>query len=69
MVRMCLEFNPDKFDGDRVLTGKKIALSLVVGYNQSDTSIGWYHFLAGLTLYFTDQKELTLDNIYSGKQI
>ena len=30
------------------------SLSLVIGYNQSDASIGWYHFLSGMTLYFND---------------
>ena len=30
-------------------TGQKVSLSLVAGYNQSDSSIGVYHFLEGMT--------------------
>ena len=39
---------------------------MVAGYNQSDTSIGWFHFLTGMTLYYNDMNDSTLDNIYSG---
>jgi len=38
---------------------------LVVGYNQSDASIGWFHFLSGMTLYYSDRNENTLDPLYS----
>ena len=64
----CLVFKPDsdKFGGKGNLYGKKIALSVVAGYNQSDTSIGWFHFLTGMTLYYNDMNDSTLDNIYSG---
>ena len=34
-------------------------------YNQSDTATGWFHFLAGLTLYYSDPEEATLDPLYS----
>merc|ERR1712131_448094 len=63
----CLVFKPDadKFGGKGNLYGKKIALSVVAGYNQSDTSIGWFHFLTGMTLYYNDMNDSTLDNIYS----
>jgi len=40
-------------------------LSLVVGFNQSDASIGWFHFLSGMTLYYSDRNENTLDPLYS----
>ena len=46
-------FNPNLHDrgftSEKVNTGQKISLSLVAAYNQSDSSIGWYHFLAGMT--------------------
>ena len=45
--------------------GRKASLSVVIGYNQSDTAIGWFHFLAGLTLYYSDPEEATLDPLYS----
>ncbi len=32
---------------------------------EKDSSIGWYHFLAGLTLYYSDPTEGTLDELYS----
>ena len=38
---------------------------MVVGYNQSDASIGWFHFLSGMTLYYSDRNENTLDPLYS----
>ena len=59
-------YNDNKFCGKGNLYGKKIALSIVAGYNQSDTSIGWFHFLTGMTLYYNDMNDSTLDNIYSG---
>ena len=37
----------------------------MIGYNQSDTATGWFHFLAGLTLYYSDPEEATLDPLYS----
>ena len=40
-------------------------MSLVVGFNQSDASIGWFHFLSGMTLYYSDRNENTLDPLYS----
>ena len=30
------------------IKGQKISLSIVIGYNQSDSGFGWYHFLAGM---------------------
>ena len=45
--------------------GRKASLSVVIGYNQSDTAIGWFHFLAGLTLYYSDPEEATLNPLYS----
>ena len=37
----------------KIAIGRKAALSLVVGFNQTDASIGWFHFLSGLTLYYS----------------
>lgn len=44
---------------------QKISLSIVVGYNQTDTQFGWFHFLAGMTAYFSDPMENTQDSTYS----
>ena len=49
----------------KIAIGRKAALSLVVGFNQTDASIGWFHFLSGLTLYYSDPYENTLDPLYS----
>ena len=53
LLKLKKVFNPNLHDrgftSEKVNTGQKISLSLVAAYNQSDSSIGWYHFLAGMT--------------------
>ena len=40
-----------------------MAFSIV--YNDSDHTIGWFPFLSGLTLFYSDAYELTIDPLYS----
>ena len=44
----CHEFSPDLLTKDTFSNGQKLSLSLVMGYDQDDASIGWYYFLSGL---------------------
>ena len=57
LIEIIKVFNPNLHDrgftSEKVNTGQKISLSLVAAYNQSDSSIGWYHFLAGMTGTYT----------------
>ena len=43
----CSEFSPEELTKDTFANGQKLSLSLVMGYDQNDTSIGWYYFLSG----------------------
>jgi len=68
----CLEFNPDLQSNHQVLgeflkvpktflkksaEDRRASLSFVVGYNQSDSGPGWFHFLAGLTLFYSESAD------------
>ena len=46
-------------------TAQRLSLSIVAGYNQSDSDGGWFHFLTGMTAYISDPVENTLDPTYS----
>ena len=53
----CREFSPELLTKDTFSNGQKLSLSLVMGYDQDDASIGWYYFLSG--------KEMELITIFN----
>ena len=38
---------------------------MVLGYNQSDSNIGWYSFLSGVTMYYSSPSEEFVDPLNS----
>ena len=49
----------------KTAVGRKASLSVVLGYNQSDSNIGWYSFLSGVTMYYSSPSEEFVDPLNS----
>ena len=67
MNGFCLVFNNDTQvqPTPKIAVGRQTSLTLMVLFNDTDVSAGWWYNFEGFTVFYTEPSEDTIDPVYS----